>query len=147
MPSLQNPYDLYGPTSLLSLDRRICEGKIPTAEELATVLEANSGEPLPVWFSALIVKSLRGDLKKKRGRPPKDDPLSSIRFQLARANYHQYLTWLQKRQRSVGLEGWPAVRGKHWWNGTPHERAARMATARWLRHMDWKSFLNRVSSS
>jgi hypothetical protein len=147
MRSRQNLYDLYGPTSLLSLERRIAEGKIPTAEELAAVLEANSAEPPPAWFSALVVKSLRGELKKKRGRPKDDSPLSSIRFQLARVKYHQYLTWLQKRQRSVGLNGWPAVRDQKWWTGPPHERAARMATARWLRHMDWKAFLNRVSSS
>ena len=29
------------------------------------MLEANSAEPLPAWFSALVVKSLRGELKKK----------------------------------------------------------------------------------
>ncbi|MCP1745709.1 hypothetical protein ABIF65_007384 [Bradyrhizobium japonicum] len=146
MPSRQNLYDLYGSTSLLNLERRIAEGKIPTAEELAAVLEANSAEPLPAWFSALVVKSLRGELKK-RGRPPKDDALFSIRFQLARAKYRQYLTWLQKRERAVGLKGWPAVRDQKWWTGPPHERAARMASARWLRHMDWRAFLNRVSSS
>ena len=110
-------------------------------------MAANSEGQLPAWFIELIVKSLRGELKKKRGRPPKDDALSNIRFQLARAKYHQYLTWLQKRQRSVGLNGWAAVRDQKWWTGPPHERAARMATARWLRHMDWKAFLNRVSSS
>ena len=81
------------------------------------MLEANSAEPLPAWFSALVVKSLRGELKKKRGRPKDENPLSSIRFQLAMAKYHQYLTWLQKRDRSVGLDGWPAVRGKPWWDG------------------------------
>jgi len=140
-------YDLYGSTSLLNLERSIAAGKIPAAEELAAVLAANSEVQLPAWFIELIVKSLRGELKKKRGRPKDDSPLSVIRFQLARAKYHQYLTWLQKRQRSVGLNGWAAVRDQTWWTGPPHERAARMATGRWLRHMDWKAFLNRVSSS
>jgi hypothetical protein len=98
-------YDLYGSTSLLNLERSIAAGKIPTAEELAVVLAANSEGQLPAWLIELIVKSLRGELKKKRGRPPRDDALSSIRFQLARAKYRQYLTWLQKRQRSVGLNG------------------------------------------
>jgi len=69
IPSRQTLYDLYGSTSLLNLERRIAEGKIPTAEDLAAVLEANSAEPLPAWFPALVVKSLRGELKKKRGRP------------------------------------------------------------------------------
>ena len=111
------------------------------------MLEANSAAPLPAWFSALVAKSLRGELKKKRGRPKDDKPLSVICFQLAMAKYDQYLPWLQKRERSVGPNGWPAVRDQKWWSGPPHERAARLVTARWLRHMDWRSFLNRVSSS
>jgi hypothetical protein len=147
MSSRPSLFDLFDATSLLNLERRLAEGKIPTAEELAAVLEANSAEPLPAWFSALVVKSLRGELKKKRGRPKDENPLSSIYFQFAMAKYHQYLPRLQKRERSVGLDGWPALRGKPWWHGPPHERAARMATARWLPHIDWRSFLNRVSSS
>lgn len=140
MPSGPNPYDLYAPTSLVNLERRIVEGKIPTAEELAAVLEAKSDEPLPPWFSKLIVQSLRGELKKKRGRPLNDDALSNIRFQLARGKYARYLAWLQQRERSVGLTGWPAIRTKHWWKGVPHERAARMATARWLRQWTGEPF-------
>ena len=66
-------------------------GVFDAPEELAAVLEANSAEPLPAWFSALVVKSLRGELKKKRGRPKDENPLSSIRFQIAMAKYHQYL--------------------------------------------------------
>ena len=147
MSSRPNLFDLFDATSLLNLERRLAEGKIPTADELAAVLEANSAGPLPAWFSALVVKSLRGELKKKRGRPKDENPLSSIYFQFAMAKYHQYLPRLQKRERSVGLDGWPALRGKPWWDGPPHERAARMATARWLPHIDWRSFLNRVSSS
>src|SRR5215203_4363372 len=147
MSSPPSLFDLFDAISLLNLERRLAEGKIPTAEELAAVLEANSAEPLPAWFSALVVKSLRGELKKKRGRPKDENPLSSIYFQFAMAKYHQYLPRLQKRERSVGLGGWPTLRGKPWWHGPPHERAARMATARWLPHIDWRSFLNRVSSS
>jgi hypothetical protein len=143
----RNLFDLFDATSLLNLERRIAEGKIPTADELAAVLEANAAEPLPAWFSGLVVKSLRGELKKTRGRPKDESPLSVIRFQLAKAKYHQFLTWLQKRESSVGLKGWTAVRDQSWWTGPPHERAARLVTSRWLRHMDWRSFLNRVSSS
>ena len=147
MSSQPSLYDLFGSTSLLNLERRLAEGQIPSAEELAAVLEANSAAPLPAWFSALIVKSLRGELKKKRGRPKDAELLSFVYFQIATAKYQHYLPRLQKRERSVGLKGWPAIRDKEWWSGPPHERAARMATARWLRHIDWKSFLNRVSSS
>jgi hypothetical protein len=145
MSKLQSVYDLYGPTSLLNLEKSIAEGKIPTAAELAAVLEANSEKPLPPWFIAAVVKSLRGELKKQPGRP-KAGTLSEIRFALAKARYPLYLAWLQKRERLFGLEGWSAVRGKDWWAGPPHERAARIVTQRWLKHMSWRAFLNRISS-
>jgi len=141
-PSL---YDLYGPTSLLNLERSIADGKIPMAAELADILEANSEKPLPPWFIATVVKSLRGELTRPRGRP-KDSFSSETRFEIARRKYPRYLAWLQKREASSGLEGWSAVRGQKWWAGPPHERAARIVTARWLKHMSWRSFLNRVSS-
>jgi hypothetical protein len=141
-PSL---YELYGPTSLLNLERSLAEGKIPNAEELAALLEANSERPLPDWFIALIVMGLRGELKKRRGRP-KGHAFSEIRFAIAKWKYPRYRDWLQKREVSSGLKGWSAVRGKDWWTGPPHQRAARIVTARWLNHMDWRSFLNRLSS-
>ncbi|MEH2565005.1 hypothetical protein [Bradyrhizobium sp. AZCC 2289] len=145
MPKLPSLYDLYGPTSLLNLERSIAEGKIPTASELAAILEANSEKPLPPWFIATVVKSLRGELKKRPGRP-KASPLADIRFAIAEARYPLYLAWLQKRQSTSGLDGWSAVRGKDWWDGPPHERAARIVTKQWLKHVSWKAFLNRVSS-
>ena len=138
MSSRPSLFDLYD--SLLNLERRIAEGEIPTAAELATVLEANSGEPLPAWFSALVAMGLRGELKKKRGRPPKDDALASIRFQLAMAEYDQCLTWLREPERSVEPEGWTAVCDQSWGGRPPHERAARLVTSRWFRHMDWDRF-------
>ena len=145
MSERPNLYDLYGPTSLLNLERSIAEGKIPTAAQLADVLEANSDQQLPPWFVSTIVKSLRGELRRRPGRP-KNSWLSEIRFAIAEAKYPLYLAWLQKRERSSGLKGWSAVRGKDWWAGSPHERAARIATARWLQHVHWRTFLNRVSS-
>ena len=138
MSSRPNLFDLFDATSLLNLERRIAEGKIPTAEELAAVLEANSAEPLPAWFSALVVKSLRGELKKKRGRPKDESRLSSIRFQIAMAKYHQYLTWLQKRERSVGLEGWTAVRGKPWWAGHAPRTCGPNSHCALAPHIDWR---------
>jgi hypothetical protein len=99
-----NIYDLYGPTGLLNLERSIANGKIPTAAELADVLEANSEAPLPPWFTEIVVKSLRGELKRRPGRP-KGNSLLEIRFALAKARYPLYLAWLQKRERSSGLQG------------------------------------------
>src|SRR5258708_7982735 len=120
MSSRARLFDLFDATSLLNLERRLAEGKIPTAEELAAVLEANSAEPLPAWFSALVVKSLRGELKKKRGRPKDENLLSSIYFQFAMAKYHLYLPRLQNREPSVGLDGFPALRRKPCCAAPPH---------------------------
>jgi hypothetical protein len=88
------PYDLYGPTTLLNLERSLADGNIPAAPELANVLEANSGKPLPAWFIAILVKSLRGELNRPRGRP-KDSYLSDTRFEIAKWKYQLYLVWLQ----------------------------------------------------
>jgi hypothetical protein len=141
VPSL---YDLYGPTSLLNLERSIADGKMPTGPEIAAVLEANSEEPLPPWFITIVVKSLRGELKKRPGRP-KESWLAKRCFAMAKRNYPAYLAWLKKREATSGLDGWPAVRGKDWWQGPPHERAARIVTAQWL-NMSWRAFLTRISS-
>jgi hypothetical protein len=145
MSKVPNLYDLYGPTSLVNLERSIADGKMPTGPEIAAVLEANSDEPLPPWFIAIVVKSLRGGLKKRPGRP-KENFWAETRFEIARWKYPRYLAWLQKRQLSSGLNGWAAVRGKDWWTGPPHQRAARIVTKRWLKHMSWTTFLNRISS-
>ena len=104
MSKLPNVYDLYGPTSLLNLERSIAEGRVPTGAELADIFEANAERPLPLWFVSTVAKSLRGELKKKPGRP-KESMLSELRFAIAKAKYPLYLAWLQKRQRSSGLEG------------------------------------------
>src|SRR5260370_19819876 len=82
MSKLPSVYDLYGPTSLLNLERSIAEGKIPTASELAAVLEANSEKPLPPWLVATVVKSLRGELKRRPGRP-KTSAFAEVRLAIA----------------------------------------------------------------
>ena len=140
-------YELFEQGSLWNLQRLLKQGKVPEPGQLAEVLEANAGQPLPSWFVGLVAQALRGKLKKKRGRPLKadEDPYYAFHFQLAVGSYERYLRWLQKRQRSLGLKGWPAVRGMDWWTKTPHETAARMSTARWLPYMNWNSFLNEVS--
>jgi hypothetical protein len=46
----------------------------------------------------------------------------------------------------VGLVGWSVIREPHWWAGPPHQRAARIVTAQWLKHMSWGAFLNKISS-
>src|SRR5258708_12823863 len=120
MSKLPSVYDLFGPTSLLNLERSIAEGGIPTAPELAAILEANAEIPLPPWFIAMVVKSLRGELTKNAGRP-KESTLSEISFAIAKWKYPLYLAWLQKRQRSSALQRVAAARQTHCRRAPPHE--------------------------
>ena len=62
--------------------------------------------------------------------------------------YARYLTWLQRRKRSMELEGWKLIRGADWWHGPPNERAARM-TCRGLGlpMMNWRTVQNIVSEA
>ena len=140
-----NLYDLFGPTSLNRWERLVSEGELPTNQQLAEIVEANAGDPLPGWLIELVAKGLRDELKQRAGRP-KQNAHSEMRFTVAKFQYTRVLRWLQKREQTIGLRGWPILRGQEWWQGPPHERAARIVTARWLRHIYWKTFLNKLSS-
>ena len=140
-----NLFELFGSTSLKRWERLIAEGEVPSKQQLADILEANTGQSLPAWLVALVAKALRGELKQRAGRPSRS-ALAKIQFSLAEARYSRVLRWLQKREQICGLDGWPILRGKDWWQGPPHERAARIVTAKWLRHISWRTFLNRLSS-
>jgi hypothetical protein len=105
--------------------------------------------PIPTGHYPLVRRDSRQKFARRnqeRAGRPKESWLSEIRFEIAKWKYHRYLAWLQKREHSSGLDGWAAVRRKDWWTGAPHERAARIVTARWLKHMSWRAFLNRISS-
>jgi hypothetical protein len=141
-PSL---YDLFGPTSLARWERLVSEGELPTKQQLAEIIEANAGEPLPSWLIELVAKGLRGELKQRAGRR-KQNGFSEMRFTVAEFQYSRLLRWLRKREHTIGLRGWSILQRNDWWQGPPHERAARIVTARWLRHMNWRTFLNKVSS-
>ena len=145
VPENSSLYDLFGPTSLRGWERRVSEGELPTKQQSAEIIEANAGEPLPSWFIELVAKGLRGELKQRAGRR-KQDALSEMRFTVAEFQYFRVLRWLQKREHIIGLRGWSILQQNDWWHGPPHERAARIVTARWLRHMNWRTFLNKVSS-
>ena len=141
-PSL---YELFETTSLQNCQRLLDNGEIPAPKLLADILEANADRPLPAWFIELVSKSLKGELKRRPGRP-KETFFARCRFAAAEHEYLALLKWLVKREKTLGLKGWSILRGKEWWAGPAHERAAKIITERWRLHMSWRSFLNRVSS-
>jgi hypothetical protein len=138
-------YDHYDKSSFRFWEREISEGRLPTSAELADLVEANSDGAIPAWLIPIIVQGLRGKLKQPAGRLPAT-VLQNMFLQVAIAQYPHYLAWLKAREKRSGLTGWSLIRESDWWVGPPHERAARIVTARWLQHMDWRSFLNRIPS-
>jgi hypothetical protein len=138
-------YDHFDTKSFRFWEREISSRRSPTAPELADLLEANSSDIIPSWLNPIIAQGLRGKLKQRAGRPPAT-ALQDMNLQVAIQLYARYLAWLTKREKRSGLTGWSLIRESAWWAGPPHERAARIVTARRLRHMDWRSFLNLVSS-
>ncbi len=139
-PHIVSLYDLYDKTSFRFWERQISEGQLPTSAELKELLKANKVAQLPSWLIPILDR--RDELKRLTGRP-RNSALKAIQLQLAVQLYPRYLRWLKNRDRCSGLKGWPAVQDKDWWEGPPHERAARMALARAkLRYMTWSAFQN-----
>ncbi|MGY4406860.1 hypothetical protein [Bradyrhizobium sp. USDA 3315] len=138
-------FDLFEATSLQNCKRLLDAGEIPTSEQLADILSANAHRPLPAWFLDLVAKALRGELKRRAGRP-KERLIQQIRFAAATADYGPHLGWLTKRDRTSGLRGWSLLRHQDWWSGPPHERAAKIVIKKWRLPISWRSFLNRISS-
>lgn len=116
----------------------------PTADQLMKALVANSKEPFPALLEQHLRQRLDGTAKKRRGRK-KNGLSSNLKRLLVPIYYRKYLEWLQTRERRQGLEGWPLIRAAHWWQGPPHERAARMVQARFRLPFDWRQVLNIVS--
>lgn len=145
MPKLTSPYDLYGRDSLIFWQGQIAKGVTPTRTELADILEHNADKPLPPWFIALVADALRGTLKQKRG-PKRATLLDRIHLSFAQYYYQRQLAWLQQRDQRHGLADWPCIRGANWWQGPPHERAARMTHKRFYPMRDWRTVLNLMSS-
>lgn len=117
-------------------------------EQLARALRENAGVPLPPAIHDYLCDFLEGKIKAPGGRPSDlEDPAKLFRNSLIPPTYERYLTWLQKRKRTVGLEGWARIRNAVWWQGPPNERAARMTSRRFQFATDWRSVQNIVSEA
>jgi hypothetical protein len=144
--SHSNLFELFGSETELPLwEERIKQGQLPTRDQLKAILLANRHQAFPEWLLDVVILGIEGGLKGTRGRR-KQNALSTMRWALAKSMYEDILLWLQRRERRNGLRGWSLLRGKHWWTGPPHERAARIVIARLNLHMDYPAFLNRISS-
>ena len=117
-------------------------------EQIARALRENSGIPLPPEIHDYLCDFLEGKILAPAGRPAdSENPLSQIKKDLIPPTYARYLAWLQRRKRSMGLDGWKPIRDADWWDGPPNERAARMTCRYWRLTMDWRSVQNIASEA
>jgi hypothetical protein len=137
---VESIFDLFDEASFRYWEREISKGRFPTSLELADLLDANSDSIIPSWLNPIIIQGLRGNLRGRAGRPPATVWENMI-LQVAIAQYEDYLSQEQAHEKASNLTGESALHV-----GSPHERAARRVTAHWLPHMNWRSFLNLVSS-
>jgi hypothetical protein len=141
-------HELYGRHSLAAQARRRSAGPRPwiATEDLIGALIANAREPIPDLVLDHLRQRLDGVAKKPRGRK-KLDPLQ-WHLQLIAPDLHQdYFAWLENRRQTQGLKGWACIRDAEWWQGPPHERAARMVARRLMPHAGWRHVLNLVSEA
>jgi hypothetical protein len=116
-------------------------------DDLITALAANSREPIPPVVLAHLRARLDGTAKKRRGPKTQRNSIKHLRETMVTLDYERHLSWLQKRSRSEGLDGWSCIKDAEWWQGPPNERAARMVQRRWMRHASWRHVLNIVSQA
>ena len=128
-----------------NLTRKLGRGEHVSGDELALALRSHPEAPVPPVVRDYLCRYLEGKVRKPRGRKP-GGAVQLIRNACAAPLYERYLAWLKRRERRFGLGGWPALQGADWWQGPPHERAARMVAKRLFRNHNWEHVRNVVSS-
>jgi hypothetical protein len=144
-----DPYERFRSDSYAGLLRKLERGEHLPGEQLADALIRNRGQPIPDRLLDYLAAYLRGSIKRRRGRKA-GGAVAEIRDSLAVLLHDRYMLWLHERERRLGLGGWSCVRGADWWEGPPHERAARMTVRHMRRYRlpacDWRHVLNLISS-
>lgn len=127
---VDDPYGKFRQTPFSTLLWRIEKKRYISPTDLADALDKNRGEVIPDNILEYLIATLRGEIKKPRGRKKKSN-LAILREFYACSCYEAYLAWLQKRKTGAGLRGWSCIREADWWQQEAlHERAAAMTVRR-----------------
>jgi hypothetical protein len=135
-------------SSLADLDQTLArrpKARIATETLIAALVE-NAREALP----EPILNHLRDRLDRValQRRGPKFGKIShQIQDDLMLWAFRRFKQWLEQRQATRGLNGWPRIREADWWQGPPSERAIRMARQKWARTVDWRTAQERIYAS
>jgi hypothetical protein len=93
-----------GPENLEATDRRARDGRYLSGNDLALVIEANPGRPLPDGLRDYLCRFLRGTIKQKRGPKREDRYFNKTVESLAADFYRSVLEELQKSPRPRGRD-------------------------------------------
>ncbi len=141
-------YRQFGPDTFANFERKIAANQYVGPDDLARVLRANAGAPIPPEIHDYLCDFLQRKIRAPTGRRADiEKPLPLIKKHLIPPTYARYLAWLKRRKRSMGLKGWKTIREADWWEGPLNERAARMTCRRLRPAMDWRRVQNIVSEA
>jgi hypothetical protein len=133
--SMRNVYAEFYAGTFENLVRKLGRGEHVGGAELALALRSNPDLPVPPVVRDYLCRYLEGKVRKPGGRKP-GGAVKLVRDVWAAGLYQQYLAWLKRRKRRFGLTGWLELRCADWWQGPPHERAARMVARRMFRNQN-----------
>ena len=133
---------------LVDIEDRIAQGDYVSAEDLAVALRKHGMQPIPPSVLDYLCRLLEGRVAKPKGRKALPEVEERLQLMLVRYYYRRTLTWLQARTARYGdLDGWRGIRGASWWQGPPHERAARMVAQRLSYGAEsWRTIQKQASS-
>lgn len=133
---------------LVDIERRLTEGDYVAPEELAANLRKHGQRPIPRETLEYLCQLLEGKVPAPKGRKALPELAKRRQAMILRYFYQRNLAWLQRRKKRYGhLNGWPSICQADWWQGPPHERAARMVAKRFHYGAgSWRSLLNEISS-
>jgi hypothetical protein len=144
-PNQPTLYDRFDETSFRYWELQLQQGREPTPEQLARLIEANLEHPIPVWLRPILIKGLRGALKGKRGRPPRNTD-QQARLWLAKADYCWRLEEERQAEHTERQRASETKTVKGRLHKPAHERVAENVIERWRLSLSVRAFLNEVGS-
>ena len=144
-PNEPTLYDLFDEASFRYWELQVQQGREPTPEQLARLMEANLDHPIPSSLQPILIKALRGELKGRRGRPPRDAD-QQTRLWLAKADYHWRLQEQRQAEAAQRAQAPETRAAKGRLHKPAHERVAEDVIRRWRLSMSVRAFLNEVGS-
>lgn len=96
----RSPWADWHPTQSGSFKRELDAGSTPSVEDLAVIIEHNPDAVPDALLRELLLKALRGELSKPRGRPR--SALSRMQCQAAEIWIEQSTEWVREEIETVG---------------------------------------------